>query len=93
MKIKKPPNIVVIHLKRFKYIEQLGRYHIELFSHWSLNSSTLSTIRTWNIPFFAMLVHVGSAPNHGHYISLVKSHNHSLFFDDENLEMTEESMV
>ncbi|CAH1427781.1 unnamed protein product [Lactuca virosa] len=26
MKIKKPPQILVIHLKRFKYIEQLGRY-------------------------------------------------------------------
>ncbi|EFH56698.1 hypothetical protein ARALYDRAFT_481095, partial [Arabidopsis lyrata subsp. lyrata] len=26
MKIKKPPHILVIHLKRFKYIQQLGRY-------------------------------------------------------------------
>jgi len=26
MKIKKAPHILVIHLKRFKYIEQLGRY-------------------------------------------------------------------
>ncbi|KAJ1418361.1 Ribosomal protein S8e [Sesbania bispinosa] len=26
MKIKKPPHILVIHLQRFKYMEQLGRY-------------------------------------------------------------------
>ncbi|KAI9160493.1 hypothetical protein LWI28_008646 [Acer negundo] len=26
MKIKRPPHILVIHLKQFKYIEQLGRY-------------------------------------------------------------------
>jgi len=26
MKIKKAPHILVIHLKRFKYIEQLGQY-------------------------------------------------------------------
>ncbi|CBI35637.3 unnamed protein product, partial [Vitis vinifera] len=58
MKIKKPPHILVIHLKRFKYIEQLG-----------------------------------SGPNHGHYVSLVKSHNHWLFFDDENVEMIDESSV
>ncbi|KAJ8624972.1 hypothetical protein MRB53_033502 [Persea americana] len=61
MKIKKPPYILVIHLKRFKYIEQL------------------------------VVVHVGSGPNHGHYVSLVKSHNHWLFFDDENVEMIDES--
>ncbi|XP_070022939.1 ubiquitin carboxyl-terminal hydrolase 3-like isoform X2 [Nicotiana sylvestris] len=61
MKIKKPPHILVIHLKRFKYMEQL--------------------------------VHVGSGPNHGHYVSLVKSHNHWLFFDDENAEIIDESAV
>ncbi|KAJ1418026.1 Ubiquitin specific protease domain [Sesbania bispinosa] len=27
MKIKKPPDILVIHLQRFKYMEQLGRYN------------------------------------------------------------------
>jgi ubiquitin carboxyl-terminal hydrolase 12/46 len=31
---------------------------------------------------FAAVVHVGSCPNHGHYVSL--------FFDDENVEMVEE---
>jgi ubiquitin C-terminal hydrolase len=35
-----------------------------------------------------VVVHVGSGPNHGHYISLVRSHTHWLFFDDENVEMT-----
>ncbi|PPD85335.1 hypothetical protein GOBAR_DD17729 [Gossypium barbadense] len=51
MKIKKPPHILVIHLKRF------------------------------------------NGPNHGHYVSLVKSHSHWLFFDDENVEMIDESAV
>ncbi|KAG6400501.1 hypothetical protein SASPL_137338 [Salvia splendens] len=39
---------------------------------------------------FAVVVHVGSVPNHGHYVSLVKTHNHWLFFDDENVEMIDE---
>jgi ubiquitin carboxyl-terminal hydrolase 12/46 len=42
---------------------------------------------------FAVVVHVGSGPNHGHYVSLVKSHNHWLFFDDENVEIIDESVV
>jgi ubiquitin C-terminal hydrolase len=36
-----------------------------------------------------VVVHVGSGPNHGHYVSLVKSHNQWLFSDDENVEMVE----
>lgn len=31
---------------------------------------------------FGVVVHVGSGPNHGHYVSLVKSHNHWLFFGE-----------
>ncbi|GJZ55671.1 ubiquitin carboxyl-terminal hydrolase 4 [Tanacetum coccineum] len=42
---------------------------------------------------FAVVVHVGSGPNHGHYVSLVKSHNHWLFYDDENVEIVDESAV
>lgn len=34
-----------------------------------------------------------SGPNHGHYVSLVKSHDHWLFFDDENVETIDESLV
>lgn len=42
---------------------------------------------------FAVVVHVGSGPNHGHYVSLVKSHNHWLFFDDENVDIVDESAI
>lgn len=42
---------------------------------------------------FAVVIHVGSGPNHGHYVSLVKTHNHWLLFDDENVEMIDESTV
>ncbi|KAL0757068.1 hypothetical protein Bca101_094736 [Brassica carinata] len=54
MKIKKPPHILVIHLKRFKYIEQLGRYkklsyrvvfplELKLSKQWK-NTRTLSIL-------------------------------------------------
>ncbi|XP_008795545.2 ubiquitin carboxyl-terminal hydrolase 4 [Phoenix dactylifera] len=96
MKIKQPPNILVIHLKRFKYIEQLSRYK-KLSYHvvFPLELKLSNTIDNADCEYslFAVVVHVGSGPNHGHYVSLVKSHNHWLFFDDENVEMIDESTI
>ncbi|KAK9166967.1 hypothetical protein Scep_002158 [Stephania cephalantha] len=96
MKIKKPPHILVIHLKRFKYIEQLGRYkklsyRVVFPLELKLSNTMEDTDSEYSL--FAVVVHVGSGPNHGHYVSLVKSHNHWLFFDDENVEMIDESAV
>ncbi|XP_050944118.1 ubiquitin carboxyl-terminal hydrolase 4 isoform X1 [Cucumis melo] len=96
MKIKKPPHILVIHLKRFKYIEQLGRYKKLLYRVvFPLELKLSNTMEDADSEYslFAVVVHVGSGPNHGHYVSLVKSHNHWLFFDDENVEMIDESVV
>ncbi|XP_078440047.1 ubiquitin carboxyl-terminal hydrolase 3 [Wolffia australiana] len=96
MKIKKLPHILVIHLKRFKYMEQLGRY--KKLSYRVVFPMELKLSNTVDDPdsefsLSAVVVHVGSGPNHGHYVSLVKSHNHWLFFDDENVEMIDESAV
>ncbi|KAL6552162.1 Ubiquitin carboxyl-terminal hydrolase 3 [Orobanche gracilis] len=96
MKIKKPPQILVIHLKRFKYIEQLGWYKkLSYRVVFPLELKLSNTVEDADAEYslFAVVVHVGSGPNHGHYISLVKSHNHWLFFDDENVEMIDESAV
>ncbi|GJN02752.1 hypothetical protein PR202_ga20133 [Eleusine coracana subsp. coracana] len=96
MKIKKAPHILVIHLKRFKYIEQLGRYKklsYRVVFPMELKLSNASDDVDTEYSLFAVVVHVGSGPNHGHYVSLVKSHNHWLFFDDENVEMVEEQTL
>ncbi|CAA0369448.1 unnamed protein product [Arabidopsis thaliana] len=97
MKIKKPPHILVIHLKRFKYMEQLGRYkklsYRVVFPLELKLSNTVDEYVDIEYSLFAVVVHVGSGPNHGHYVSLVKSHNHWLFFDDESVEIIEESAV
>lgn len=96
MKIKKSPQILVIHLKRFKYIEQLSRYKkLSYRVVFPLELKLSNTVEDADAEYslFAVVVHVGSGPNHGHYVSLVKSHNHWLFFDDENVEMIDESAV
>ncbi|CAD5185821.1 ubiquitin carboxyl-terminal hydrolase 3 [Musa acuminata AAA Group] len=93
MKIKKPPSILVIHLKRFKYIEHLGRN--KKLSYRVVFPMELKLMNTVEDPdteysLFAVVVHIGTGPNHGHYVSLVKSHNHWLYFDDETVEMIDE---
>jgi len=96
MKIKKAPHILVIHLKRFKYIEQLGQYKklsYRVVFPMELKLSNTSDDVDTEYSLFAVVIHVGSGPNHGHYVSLVKSHNHWLFFDDENVEMVEEQTL
>ncbi|KAJ1380145.1 Ubiquitin specific protease, conserved site [Sesbania bispinosa] len=95
MKIK-PPHILVIHLKRFKYMEQLGRYKkLSYRVVFPLELKLSNTVEDADIEYslFAVVVHVGSGPNHGHYVSLMKSHNHGLFLYDENVEMIDESVV
>lgn len=96
MKIKKSPRILVIHLKRFKYMEQLNRhkklsYRVVFPLELKLSGTLDDTDSEYSL--FAVVVHVGPGPNHGHYVSLVKSHNHWLFFDDENVEMIDESVI
>ncbi|KAL6560720.1 Ubiquitin carboxyl-terminal hydrolase 3 [Orobanche gracilis] len=96
MKIKKPPHILVIHLKRFKYMEQLNRhkklsYRVVFPLELKLSNTVEDADSEYSL--FAVVVHVGSGPNHGHYVSLVKSHSHWLFFDDENVEMVDESAI
>ncbi|KAI9072102.1 hypothetical protein K1719_045924 [Acacia pycnantha] len=61
MKIKKPPHILVIHLKRFKYIEQLGRYKkLSYRVVFPLELKLSNTVEDADIEYslFAVVVHV-----------------------------------
>jgi len=99
MKIKKLPQILVVHLKRFKYIEQIQQYKklsyrvvfpLELILQ-NTSHDAQSPDRRYNL--FAVVIHVGSGPNHGHYISMVKSHGHWLIYDDDNIDLIPESEI
>ena len=97
MRIKRLPNILALHLKRFKYIEQLQRfkklsYRISFPLELKLTNTSDQTDNPDRLyTLFAVVVHVGSGPNHGHYISLVRSHTHWLLFDDESVELIDEA--
>ena len=76
MKIKRLPRILALHLKRFKYTEDLQRlqklfhrvvypYYLRLFN---TTDDTEDPDRLYEL--YAVVVHIGGGPYHGHYVSI-----------------------
>jgi len=99
MLIQSAPNVLALHLKRFKFIESIGR-------HMKLNHRVVfpSELKIPNLAadasdpdasysLFAVVVHIGSGPNHGHYVSLVKNNHRWFLFDDETVEVVDEEQL
>ncbi|KAI9343977.1 hypothetical protein BDR26DRAFT_857921 [Obelidium mucronatum] len=96
MKIKSLPNILAVHLKRFKYQENLQRFiklnyrvvfpfELKLFN---TSDDAEDPDRLYNLS--SIIIHLGIGPHQGHYISIVKSNDHWILFDDENVDRIEE---
>lgn len=99
MRIKKLPQMLALHLKRFKYVEQLSRYtklsyrvlfplELRLFN---ISDDAVNGDRLYDL--CAVVVHCGSTPNRGHYITIVKSHAFWLLFDDDIVDKIEPSTI
>ncbi|UYV60209.1 hypothetical protein LAZ67_1000406 [Cordylochernes scorpioides] len=89
MRVKKLPMILALHLKRFKYMEQQNRhtklsyrvvfpFELRLFN---TSDDAYNPDRLYDL--VAVVIHCGSGPNRGHYISIVKSHGQWQLFDDD----------
>ena len=99
MRIKRLPSVLALHLKRFKFVEELGRfrklshriaYPLELklpnVTEWADDPDRLYRL-------YAVIVHAGSGPNHGHYVALVRSHDRWLCFDDDEVDVINEEQL
>ena len=98
MLVKTAPATLALHLKRFKYVESLGR-HSKLMHRVAfpdelklnnLSEDAPEEERDASYHLFAVVVHVGSGPNHGHYVCLVRSYGQWLTCDDDDVSLTEE---
>lgn len=96
-RIKRLPRVLALHLKRFKYIEQYGKakklsYRVVFPLELRLCNTSIDAEdpdRLYSL--FAVVVHVGSGPSQGHYVTLVRSFGHWLLFDDDVVELKDES--
>ena len=100
MKIKRLPRILALHLKRFKYTEDLQRlqklfhkvvypYHLRLFN---TTDDAADPDRVYEL--YAVVVHIGGGPYHGHYVAIIKTEDRGwLLFDDEMVEPVDKSFV
>ena len=100
MKIKRLPRVLALHLKRFKYTEDLQRlqklfhrvvypFHLRLFN---TTEDAEDPDRLYEL--YAVVVHIGGGPYHGHYVSIIKTQDRGwLLFDDELVEPVDKSYV
>ena len=100
MKIKRLPRVLALHLKRFKYTEDFNRlqklfhrvvfpYHLRLFN---TTDDAEDPDRLYEL--YAVVVHIGGGPYHGHYVSIIKTEDKGwLLFDDEMVEPVERAYV
>jgi len=98
MKVKKLPNTLIIHLKRFKYDNNMQCrkllyrvvFPLEL-RLWNTATDTENPERYYDL--FAIVVHIGSGPHAGHYICFVKKDDVWLVFDDEDVSVIHEETI
>ena len=98
MKIKQPPNILALHLKRFKWSESNNAY-VKHASRvvFPLDLRLFTTDQT-NQPdqlyeLSAIVVHIGSGAHQGHYVSIVRIGTRWAIFDDEDVSFIRESDI
>lgn len=99
MKIKLSPNILALHLKRFKYEEKLNKYiklpYRVLFPTelrlLNMTDKAENPDRLYNL--FAITIHIGNGPYHGHYVTVVRGNSTWLMCDDESVEPIDEVLL
>jgi len=100
MKIKRLPKILTLHLKRFKYTEDMTRlaklFHRVVYPYYLRMFNTTDDAEDPDrlYELYAVVVHIGSNAFHGHYVSIIKTQDRGwLLFDDEMVEPVDKHYV
>ena len=88
MKIKCLPKILALHLKRFKWFDNaLRKLFVRVVFPFYLriqNTTDDTEDQDRLYELYAVIVHLGSTPHHGHYVTIIKTKDRGwLLFDDE----------
>ncbi|KAK3942170.1 hypothetical protein QBC46DRAFT_82438 [Diplogelasinospora grovesii] len=100
MKIKKLPQVMALHLKRFKYTEDFSRlqklFHRVVYPYYlrMFNTTVDAEDPDRMYELYAVVVHIGGNAYHGHYVAIIKTKDRGwLLFDDEMVEPVDKSFV
>jgi ubiquitin carboxyl-terminal hydrolase 9/13 len=100
MKIKRLPKILALHLKRFKYTEDMTRlqklFHRVVYPYYLRMFNTTDDAEDPDrlYELYAVVVHIGGNAYHGHYVSIIKTQDRGwLLFDDEMVEPVDKHYV
>ena len=89
--VTKWPQVICLHLKRFKFNEQIGQ-HLKLPYRIAFPME-LRTPTNRLLTLFGVVIHVGSGPNSGHYKAIVKNEGRWVMFDDDSVSIESENYV
>lgn len=100
MKIKRLPRILALHLKRFKWTEDMQRlqklFHRVVYPFYLRMFNTTDDAEDPDrlYELYAVVVHIGGGPYHGHYVSVIKTPDRGwMLFDDELVEPVSKDYV
>ena len=98
--IKRLPRILALHLKRFQYTEDQQRlqklFHVVSYTFQLRLFNTTDDCEDPDqlYSLYAVVVHIGGGPYHGHYVSIIKTPDRGwMLFDDELVEPVDKSFV
>ena len=95
--IKNTPQVLICHLKRFKYSEEFRRYtklnYRVAFPGQLRLENTLEEFDENLYELCSIIVHLGPGFQYGHYMAFVKIEQHWIRFDDDYIERVDEAMI